>query len=141
MFNPSLSLVFFYQSSSSPAFLTSLLTQSSHLSIGLPRLLLPCSRMSTALSGSLSPSSFQRVMSTVVCSSPVSLSSSSALLSLPLTPPFVSSLPSLLLLFFVLSCFRTLARNCPPPLSQYLPLQLDVKFFPLVAYLQHFCLL
>ena len=43
LFHPPLSLVFFFQSSSSPAFLTSLLTQSSHLSLGLPRLLLPLS--------------------------------------------------------------------------------------------------
>ena len=41
LFHPPLSIVFFFQSSSSPAFLTSLLTQSSHLSLGLPRLLLP----------------------------------------------------------------------------------------------------
>ena len=54
LFHPPLSLVFFFQSSSSPAFLTSLLTQSSHLSLGLPRLLLPCSRNSAALFGSLS---------------------------------------------------------------------------------------
>ena len=49
-----MSLVFFFQSSSSPAFLTSLLTQSSHLSLGLPRLLLPGSRNSASLFGSLS---------------------------------------------------------------------------------------
>ena len=55
VFHPPLYLVFFFQSSSSPAFLTSLLTQSSHLSLGLPRLLLPCSRNSAALFGSLSP--------------------------------------------------------------------------------------
>ena len=54
VFHPPLSPVFFFQSSSSPAFLTSLLTQSSHLSIGLPRLLLPCSHNSAALFGSLS---------------------------------------------------------------------------------------
>ena len=54
LFHPPLSLVFFFRSSSSPAFLTSLLTQSSHLSLGLPRLLLPCSRNPTALFGSLS---------------------------------------------------------------------------------------
>ena len=54
LFHPPLSLVFFFQSSSSPAFLTSLLTQSSHLSLGLPRLLLPCSRNSAALFCSLS---------------------------------------------------------------------------------------
>ena len=39
-FHPPLSLVFFFQSSSSPAFLTYFLTQSSHLSLVLPRLLL-----------------------------------------------------------------------------------------------------
>ena len=54
LFHPPLSLVFFFQSSCSPAFLTSLLTQSSHLSIGLPRLLLPSSRNYAALFGSLS---------------------------------------------------------------------------------------
>ena len=54
LFHPPLSLVFFFQSSSSPAFFTSLLTQSSHLSLGLPRLLLPSSRNSAALFGSLS---------------------------------------------------------------------------------------
>ena len=55
------------------------------------------------------PPSFLRVQRTVVCSSPVSLSNSSALPSLPLTPPFFACLPLLLLLFFVPSCFRTLA--------------------------------
>ena len=39
LFHPPLSLVFFFQSSSSPAFLTSLLTQSSHISLGRPLLL------------------------------------------------------------------------------------------------------
>ena len=50
-------------------------------------------------------------MPTVVWSSPVSLSSSSALLSLPLTPPFVSFCRSALvtLAIFVPSCFRTFA--------------------------------
>ena len=56
------------------------------------------------------PPSFLRVLPTVVCSSPVSLSSSSALPSLPLTPPFFSCLLSLLLLFVVPSCFRTLTN-------------------------------
>ena len=37
-----------------PVFFTSLLKQSSHLSLGLPRLLLPCSRNPAALFGSLS---------------------------------------------------------------------------------------
>ena len=56
------------------------------------------------------PPSFQRVLPTVVCSSPVSLSSSSALLSLPLTPPFFSCRSALVTLaIFVPSCFRTLA--------------------------------
>ena len=54
LFHPPLYLIFFYQSSSSPAFLTSLITHSSHLSIGLPRLLLPSSRNSAILFGSLS---------------------------------------------------------------------------------------
>ena len=54
IYHPPLYIVFFFQSSSSPAFLASLLTQSSHLSLGLPRLLLPCSRNSAALFGSLS---------------------------------------------------------------------------------------
>ena len=54
LFHPPLSLVFFFQYSSYSAFLTSLLTQSSHLSLGLPRLLLPCSRNSATLFGSLS---------------------------------------------------------------------------------------
>ena len=53
------------------------------------------------------PASFLRVLPTVICSSPVSLSSSSVLPSLPLIPPFFSFLPSLLLLFFVPRCFRT----------------------------------
>ena len=44
------------------------------------------------------PPSFLRVLLTVACSSPVSLSSSSALPSLPLTPPFFACLLSLLLL-------------------------------------------
>ena len=51
---PPLSIVFFFQSFSSPAFLTSLLTQSSHLSLGLPRLILSSWRNSAALFGSLS---------------------------------------------------------------------------------------
>ena len=54
LLHPPLSPVFFFQSPSSPVFLTSLFTQSSHLSLGLPRLLLPCSRNSAALFGSLS---------------------------------------------------------------------------------------
>ena len=40
------------------------------------------------------PPSFLRVLPTVVCSSSVSLSSSSAIPSLPLTPPFFSCLHS-----------------------------------------------
>ena len=41
--------------------------------------------------------------------SAISLSSSSAIPSLPLTPSFFACLPSLLLQFFGPSCFRTLA--------------------------------
>ena len=53
--HPPLSPVFFFcQSPSSPVFFTSLLIQSSHLSLGLPRLLLPCSHNSAALFGSRS---------------------------------------------------------------------------------------
>ena len=53
LFHPPLSLVFFVQSSSSPAFPTSLLTtQSFHLSLVLPRVLLS-SRNCAALFGSL----------------------------------------------------------------------------------------
>ena len=103
LFHPPLSLVFFLQSSSSPASRTSLLTQSSHLSLGLPRLLLPFSRNSAALFGSLSSPIFQRVLPTVVWSSPVSLLSSSAPLSLALTPPFFSCTYALV----TLAIFRT----------------------------------
>ena len=53
IFHPPLLHVFF-QSPSSPAFFTSLMTQSSHLSIGLSRLLLPFSRNYVARFGSLS---------------------------------------------------------------------------------------
>ena len=95
---------------SSPVFFTSLFTQSSHLSLGLPRLLLPCSRNSAALSSVVfHRPSFLRVLPTVACSSPVYLSSSTTLPSLPLTPPFFACLLSLLLLCFGSSCFRTLA--------------------------------
>ena len=81
-FHPPMYLVFFFfQSFSSPAILTSLLTQSSHLSLGLPRLLLPCSRNYAALFGGLSSAILPRVQPTVICSSPVSLSSSHSRLS------------------------------------------------------------
>ena len=79
-----------------------------YLSLGLPRLILPGSRNYAALFGSVSSQSFLRVQPTVICSSPVSLSSSSALPPLPLTPPFFACLSSLLLICFVPSCFRTL---------------------------------
>ena len=49
---------------SSPVFFKSLFTQSSPLSLGLPRLLLPSSRNSAALH----PPSFLRVLPTVACS-------------------------------------------------------------------------
>ena len=54
IFHTPLYHVFFFQSPSSHVFFTSLLTQSSHHSIGLPRLLLHFSRNSAALFGSLS---------------------------------------------------------------------------------------
>ena len=97
-----------------PVFLLSCLPhislKSSHFSLGLPRLFLPCSRNSAALFGSLSSA----ILSTCpahcnLLLSSLSLSSSSALPSLPLTPPFFACLLSLLLLFVVPSCFRTLA--------------------------------
>ena len=54
LFHPPLYPVFFFQSSSSPAFLTYLITQSSHLSLSLHRLLLSSSHNYAALFGSLS---------------------------------------------------------------------------------------
>ena len=91
------------------AFLTSLLTRSFHLSFGLPCLLLPCSRNSAALFGSLSSA----ILSTCPAHCSLLLTSLSVkLLCSPvssLTPPFFYCLPSLLLHFFVPSCFRTLA--------------------------------
>ena len=89
IFHPPLSLVFF-QSSSSPAFFTSLLSPLvSHLvslvSSCPPHVTLPRS------SAVCHPPSFLRVLPTVVCSSPDSLSSSSALPFLPMTPPFFST--------------------------------------------------
>ena len=58
------------------------------------------------------PPSILRVLPTVVCSSPVSLSSSSALLSLPLTPPVFSCLLLLLLLNNLIS--RAIIGPKPP---------------------------
>ena len=74
------------QSSSSPAFLTSLLSQSSHLSLDLPRLLLPSSRNSAALFGRLSSA----ILST--CPAHCSLLLTSLYVKLLCTP--VSSLNS-----------------------------------------------
>ena len=102
LFHPPLSLVFFFQSSSSPAFLTSLLTQSSHLSLGLPRLLLPCSRNSAALFGSLSSA----ILST--CPAHCNLLLTSLSVKLLCTP--VSSLNSTILrlsALVTLAIFRT----------------------------------
>ena len=93
LFNPPLYLVFFLQSSSSLAFLTSLLTQSSHLSLGLPRLLLPCSRNSAALFGSLS----SHILST--CPAHCSLLLTSLSVKLLCTP--VSSLNSTIIHLYV----------------------------------------
>ena len=53
LLHPPLSPVFFFQSPSSPVFFASLFTQSSHLSLGLPRLL-ALVRNYAALFGSLS---------------------------------------------------------------------------------------
>ena len=100
--HPPMSLVFFFQSSSSPAVLTSLLTRSSHLSIGLPRLLLPCSRHSAALFGSLSSAILY------TCPAHCSLLLTSLSVKLLCTP--VSSLNSTILLLsalVTLAIFRT----------------------------------
>ena len=85
-----------------PAFFTSLFTQSYHLSLGLPRLLLPCSRNSAALFGSLSSA----ILST--CSAHCNLLLTSLSLKLLCTP--VSSLNSTILrlsAFVILAIFRT----------------------------------
>ena len=135
VFSTLLCLVFFFQSSSSPAFLTSLffgyisyyhrgirhrvLTNQRDrsyvyavvsLAAGgppIPALASLVSSCPTHVTLPLSsvvchPPSFLRVQPTVICPSPVSLSSSSAFPSLPLTPPFFSCLPS-----FTLAIFRT----------------------------------
>ena len=102
LFHPYLSLVFFFQSSSSSAFLTSLFIQSSHLSIGLPRLLLPCSRNSAALFGSLS--------STIISTCPAHCSLLLASISVKLLCTPVSSLNSTILLLsglLIAAVFRT----------------------------------
>ena len=110
LFHPPLSPVFFFQSPSSPAFFTSLFTQSSHLSIGFPRLLLPCSRNSAALFGSLSSA----ILS--ACPAHCNLLRTSLSVKLFCTP--VSSLDSTVLrlyalvtlaIFFGPNWFRTLA--------------------------------
>ena len=106
IFHPPLSLVFFFQSSSSPAFRTSsppISALSSLVSSCPVRVTLPLSSVV------YHPPSCLRVLHTVVCFSPVSLSSSSELVYLPLTPPFFSCLPYLLMLLFVPSCFLPLA--------------------------------
>ena len=79
------------------------------VSLGLPRLLLPCSRNYAAIFGSLSSAILY------VCPAHCNLlltNLSAKLLCTPvssLTPPFFACLPSLLLLFFEPSCFRTRA--------------------------------
>ena len=108
LFHPPLSLVFF-QSPSSPFFFTSLLTQSSHLSLDLPRLLLPCSRNSAAL--------FGRLSSTILSTCPAQWNLLLTSLSVKLLCTPVSSLNSTILRLSALitlaifgpSCFRTLA--------------------------------
>ena len=119
LFHTPLSLVFFFQSSSSPVFLTSLLTQSSHLSLGLPRLLLPCSHNSAALFGSMSSA----ILST--CPAHCNLLLTSLYVKLLCTP--VSSLNSTILrlsalvtlpifrtqLFRTLAAFVVVVRSVP----------------------------
>ena len=93
LFHPPLSRVFFFfQSSSSPAFPTSILTESSHLSIGLPRLILPYSHNSAALFGSLSSA----ILST--CPAHCGLLLTSLSIKLLCTP--ASSLNSTILLLY-----------------------------------------
>ena len=79
--------VFFFQSSSSHAFFTSLFTQSSHLSLGLPRLLLPCSHNSVALFGSLSSA----ILFTCLAHCNLLLKSLSTLLNSTLISHFLNS--------------------------------------------------
>ena len=102
VFSTLLCLVFFFQSSSSPVFLASLLTQSSHLSIDLSHLLLPCSRNYAALFGSLSSA----ILST--CPAHCNLLLTSLSVKLLCTP--VSSLNSTILrlsALVTLAVFRT----------------------------------
>ena len=97
LFHPPLSLVFFFLSSSSPAFFT----QSSHITLGLARLL-PSSRNYAALFGSLSSA----ILST--CPAHCSLLPVSLSVKLLCTP--VSSLNSTILLLsalITLALFRT----------------------------------
>ena len=102
-------LVFVCQSSSSPAFIKSLLTQSSRISIYLPRLLLPSPCNSVVLFGSLS--------SAILSTCPAHCSLLFASLSINhLCTPVYSLNPTIMLLsaLFTLasfepSCFRTLA--------------------------------
>ena len=102
LFHPTLYCVFFFQSPSSPAFFTSLFTQSSHLSLGLPRLLLPCSRNYAALFGNRSSA----ILST--CPAHCNLLLTSLSVKLLCTP--VSSLNSTILrlsALVTLAIFRT----------------------------------
>ena len=81
------------------------LLSSSHLSLHSPRISVLVSLVSSCPGHVILPlssvvfhrPSFLRVQPTAICSSPVSLSSSTALPSLPLTPPFFACLLSLLL--------------------------------------------
>ena len=93
LFHPDMSLVFFFQSSCSPAFLTSLLAQTSHLSLVLPRLLLPSSLNSDAPFGSMS--------SAILSMCPGHCSQLLDSLSVKLICTPVSSLISILLLLSV----------------------------------------
>ena len=102
LFHPPLSLVFIFQSSSSHAFLASLLPQSLHHSLDLHRLLLPTSCNSASLFGSMSSA----ILST--CPAQCSLILNSHSVKLLWTP--VSPLNSTILLLsalITLAVFRT----------------------------------
>ena len=102
IFHPPLSPVFFFQSPSSHVFFTSRLTPSSHLGLGLPRLLLSCSRNYAAFFGSMSSA----ILST--CPAHCNLLLTSLSVKLLCTP--VSSLNSTILrlsALVTLAIFRT----------------------------------
>ena len=122
LFHPPVFPVFF-QSPSFPAFSTSLLTQSSHLSLGLPRLLLSCSRNSAALFGRLSSA----ILST--CQAHCNLLLTSLSVKLPYTP--VSSLNSTILRLSALVTLAIFRTHCPRTLAGFVVVVRSVPTFPL----------